>query len=322
MNARPLTLSVCIPTRNRPRELCQLLRCFESQEAAGVEVVISDNSDDDSTRHMLDESNLAIPGLKYIKQKSFVRFGENLLACVSEAGGDYLWLMGDDDLVVPGALSRILGDLSPEQDSYLLANFSAWNDDFSRMLIPSLFRHVIDERTPSGVGALRGIDLGVVTFLGAHIAPNRQDFRALLARHAGSNYPHVMAFAGLKIREIRTISDCLIQQRYQFSRSWDLMALYTVDYPDVFRALNGSGGFKWRFWNWKRSLVRKEVSRGVAGERVRGQRISWRQMAALARVYGTTPEFWLMVMPVLFLPQSILNQVKRQFGYFGKLQKS
>jgi glycosyltransferase involved in cell wall biosynthesis len=313
---RPL-LSICIPTRNRSSEIFQLLKSIEGQQLEGVEVVISDNSDDDATWRAIDEAAIRIPALKYSRQESVVGFGENLLTCVAGSSGGHVWLMGDDDLVAPGAVGRVLHELSLSPECYLLANFSAWNEDFSRRLIPSLFPCLEDEVSLSGLDGLHGINLGVITFLGAHIAPNKQDFRALLAQNIRSNYPHVIAFAEFAAREIRTISDPLIMQRYQTSRRWDLMALYTLDYPEVFRALRRGGKSRLGMWSWKRNLVLKEISRGIAGDRVRDRPLGPKQIAELLLVYGNTPEFWLIALPSLLLPKSVLLFLKKRFGYFG-----
>lgn len=117
-------LSICIPTRNRVnylRELLPLLvREVESanRQIVRVEIVLSDNASTDDTEAYL--KGFAFKGLRIFRNAQNIGADRNFLACVSHAFGEYVWLFGDDDLLIPGCLERILAFLIEEKPNLLI----------------------------------------------------------------------------------------------------------------------------------------------------------------------------------------------------------
>ena len=116
-DARPL-LSICIPTFNRSRFLAELLDSLLPQltapslDRASVELLISDNASPDDTGQLV--STFQARGLPthYVRNSTNIGADANFLQCLSLAEGKYVWLLGDDDLVMPGALAALLSLLS------------------------------------------------------------------------------------------------------------------------------------------------------------------------------------------------------------------
>lgn len=116
------SLSICIPTLGRASQLNELLACIAGQwyalsaEQQGlVELCVSDNCSVDETPAVLERWSPRLPRLKVTRQSARIGFPENLAAALAPADGTFVWLMGDDDLLMPGALAKILGLLaSPE----------------------------------------------------------------------------------------------------------------------------------------------------------------------------------------------------------------
>jgi abequosyltransferase len=110
---RPL-LTIAIPTYNRSKFLEELLAVLKPQMAEDfrVELLISDNASTDDTQLLLGE--LAKSGLifRYIKNKKNLGADKNILQCFEEAQGKYVWIFGDDDIILPGALKKIMRLLS------------------------------------------------------------------------------------------------------------------------------------------------------------------------------------------------------------------
>jgi glycosyltransferase involved in cell wall biosynthesis len=105
-------LSLCIPTFNRVDCLRDLLpRVHAELAAAGregfdVELVISDNASTDGTEAYV--ASVGIPGLRYGRNPTNVGADRNCLICIGCARGRYVWLFGDDELMQPGGLVRLL----------------------------------------------------------------------------------------------------------------------------------------------------------------------------------------------------------------------
>lgn len=106
-----MKLSICIPTYNREN---YLQNCLQSINIASqsldnrlkVEICISDNCSSDETEAVVKNANLALP-VKYCKNKKNLGIPRNFLNVVDMAEGEFAWLIGDDDLLLPDAISRL-----------------------------------------------------------------------------------------------------------------------------------------------------------------------------------------------------------------------
>jgi len=123
-DTRPL-LTIAIPTYNRSAFLRQLLDSLAEQvrNEPRVEVVVSDNASTDDTPSLLEErQRLGLP-LRYLRNAQNVGPDANFLQCFERASGKYVWIIGDDDLLLPGAVDHVLEYLS--RDEYDLAYLSS-----------------------------------------------------------------------------------------------------------------------------------------------------------------------------------------------------
>ena len=105
--SRPV-LTLAIPTYERSASLSRLLHCLVAQAGIDrVEVLISDNGSTDGTRAAAaafsDDLSIRIVGFDRNQG-----FDKNYHNCVVLARTEYVWVMGDDDLLTPGAVARIL----------------------------------------------------------------------------------------------------------------------------------------------------------------------------------------------------------------------
>lgn len=100
-----IRFSIIIPTRDRCDTLEATLRTCLSQEYANTEIIISDNFSSDNTKAFI--SQLNHPNLKYINTNKRISMSENWDFALQFATGDYITILGDDDGLLPGALSKI-----------------------------------------------------------------------------------------------------------------------------------------------------------------------------------------------------------------------
>jgi glycosyltransferase involved in cell wall biosynthesis len=107
-------LSICVPTYNRPDRLRVMLQAILPQVADcsdKVELWISDNASTDDTAQVVEESKRLGP-FRYSRNATNIGLISNLIRCATElAQGEFVWLLGDDDLLCPNALSRIVSAL-------------------------------------------------------------------------------------------------------------------------------------------------------------------------------------------------------------------
>ena len=113
-NKQPL-LSICIPTWNREKILQDSLNRFKEQlteiNADDIELYVSDNASTDSTPNVVRrfiEQGLPIT---YNRNSENVGAARNFIRCIQWSKGKYIWLLGDDDFLQPGALKLIVDTL-------------------------------------------------------------------------------------------------------------------------------------------------------------------------------------------------------------------
>jgi abequosyltransferase len=121
---RPL-LTIAIPTYNRERYLAGLLSMVEPQvlNQSRLELIISDNASTDGTDSVA-RGFAKRTGCRYIRNDANVGADGNILRCFQQAKGKYVWIFGDDDILVPGAVGKVLAHLeSGEYDLVYVSSF-------------------------------------------------------------------------------------------------------------------------------------------------------------------------------------------------------
>lgn len=105
---KPL-VSICIPTYNRAEHLKNCLNSIvlsKNNENLSFQVCVSDNSSEDETENVVRDAQLLID-IKYHKNSRNIGIARNFINVVSMADGDFVWLIGDDDLLLPNALDDL-----------------------------------------------------------------------------------------------------------------------------------------------------------------------------------------------------------------------
>lgn len=103
-------LSVLLPTRHGGDYLEACVRSA-LQPGADVELVVSDNANDDATPAILDRF-AGDPRLVRLRQDELLSVTQNWNATLEASTGDYLLMIGDDDLLRPGYFEALASELS------------------------------------------------------------------------------------------------------------------------------------------------------------------------------------------------------------------
>lgn len=120
MAKKPL-LSVCIPTYNRAKLFDDALRVLVEQvndhNSFDVEFVISDNASTDDTLSVVKRIRQAYPQIQlvYSRHKSTIPRAENYLTATNLAKGEFVYLLSDDDIILPGAIAKIIMEIKNNQ---------------------------------------------------------------------------------------------------------------------------------------------------------------------------------------------------------------
>ncbi len=122
-----MKISICIPTYNRARHLENCLNSIilcGAQSDLKFQVCVSDNCSTDNTEEVVRKAQSSID-VKYKKNTNNIGIARNILNVAAMAEGDFIWLIGDDDLLMPNAIIEIdsLFELHPNVDFFYVNSF-------------------------------------------------------------------------------------------------------------------------------------------------------------------------------------------------------
>ncbi|NOX26531.1 MAG: glycosyltransferase family 2 protein, partial [Deltaproteobacteria bacterium] len=133
MKKRPI-LTIAIPTWNRAAYLRMNLRQLASQcigaMADDIEILISDNCSDDETGQVVASFDKRDFPIRYIRNHKNIGSDCNIAQCFNEASGKYVMVLGDDDLLVDGAVEFFLRLLKEGSYGAITVRAYGYDDDF------------------------------------------------------------------------------------------------------------------------------------------------------------------------------------------------
>jgi glycosyltransferase involved in cell wall biosynthesis len=100
-------LTIAIPTYNRSTTLDLLLQSILNQSSTDVEVLILDNASEDDTKKVVAKYEGQIHRLRYIKHEANIGSDKNFIECFKTASSDYVWIVGDDELLFSGSINCV-----------------------------------------------------------------------------------------------------------------------------------------------------------------------------------------------------------------------
>lgn len=103
------SVTIAIPTYNRPEKLRRALRSIEVQSYKPSDVIISDNATPGSeVDKVVDEFRGSISNIRFIKQEINVGPAENFFYCLRSSSSDYFMWLADDDEISPSCLKELV----------------------------------------------------------------------------------------------------------------------------------------------------------------------------------------------------------------------
>ncbi|OGV76376.1 MAG: hypothetical protein A3I83_05555 [Methylotenera sp. RIFCSPLOWO2_02_FULL_45_14] len=128
-----IMLSIAIPTFNRAEwlRLC-LSRLVPQLEGLNeqVEVKIYDNASPDNTGEVAKSFLIENLPLTYIRNSENIGSDRNIAQCFNLAKGRYVLILGDDDVLLDGALQKIMSLLSSGEYGAVFVSAYGYNNNF------------------------------------------------------------------------------------------------------------------------------------------------------------------------------------------------
>lgn len=139
-------LSICIPTYNFGKFIGQTLDSIIPNLTERVEVVILDGGSTDNTANVVAQRQQNFPQIKYHRQEFRGGIDRDIAKVVSLSQGDYCWLFSADDIMILGAVNKVLNSIRSNCDIYLCEHI--WCDYEMHPIVEyQIFNHITDPET-------------------------------------------------------------------------------------------------------------------------------------------------------------------------------
>lgn len=116
-------VAVCVPVYNGAAHLADCLRSVAAQQAAGLEIIVGDDSSSDRSLDVAESVRDEFPAhrWKIVRHPNRMGMARNWNACVEVASGPLIKVMGQDDILYPGCLAEQAEALSASDEIALCA---------------------------------------------------------------------------------------------------------------------------------------------------------------------------------------------------------
>lgn len=191
MNTPEVQLSLCIATRNRGTLIGETLDSILSQSEPNIEIVILDGASKDNTPEVVASYTAKYSNIRYLREDTASGVDIDFDKAVMAARGRYCWLLGDDDLLQPGAIRQVLEACAQGHD-LVIVNAEVRSADLTELLTPKRLEFENDLIYPPEKSDRLLKDTGShLTFIGAVIIRRALWLARDRQRYYGTEFVHV-----------------------------------------------------------------------------------------------------------------------------------
>ena len=299
-------LSVGIPTFNGEQFLEAVVESIVSQEK-NVEIVISDNASTDSTWDIICKLEKKHPQIiRPHKNQKNMGFDANVDQVVKMAVGKFVWVLSDDDSLLPGSLDKVLSVISKHPKLSLIF---VDHQNSLKMKHPDtlcrdgndFFRRI---RFKNGL-----ISSNIVNRERWGEVPINSFFGCQWIQFVYSIY--VMSPFFPMPQEAYIISETLLQRHTQTRWGENGGFIYTgLKAVRVFEEIPKLGYDK----DIKKiaiSIIRGGYYKNIPRAKLAGLKVTSALLSEMYALYKYEPGFWLMDLPLLFIPRFLYKQAHK-----------
>ncbi len=208
-------LSICISTYKREKFIAETLESIIPQLTEEVELIIVDGASPDNTPAIVKEYITAKHNIRYFRERENSGIDGDYDKSVSYANGLFCWLMTDDDLIEPNAVSKILASIDESVDLIVL-NAVVKNINLTKVLIPNLCKVPADKSYDESTNELFFKDTALaLSFIGCVVIRREVWLSRDREKYYGTLFIHVgVIFQATPIANTKVIAAPLISIRY------------------------------------------------------------------------------------------------------------
>lgn len=131
-------LTIAIPTYNRAdyldlclRRVAEELDALSEERRHLVRVYVSDNASTDVTGQVISKYQLMNAGeFEYVRNQENIGADRNIVQCYTSAKTPYVWVLGDDDVILPDGLHLVLNVLEKKEIDILYVNGYSYSENY------------------------------------------------------------------------------------------------------------------------------------------------------------------------------------------------
>ena len=309
-------LSLCFPTYNRAALLDLALRAVLDQitpEAAEqVEIVVLDNASPDDTPAVVAQAKELFPqfNIRALRHSENIGPDANFYEAVKEAQGQFVYLLSDDDILLPGAVTRMLTliEENPTFDAFCL-NIRPFVSDLSEdkptlLDIPQDIILRSRDEALMVIGPLVGF-MSAMVFNKSRIAAN--DYTSKI----GTNFLQSYFFLDVLVggNGFVVTAKPFLAQRIENAVDISYFRVFITSLHTVLTYAESIG--------YSRKVIRRIEHKNLIGARHFVSRVKiygreadqWSSrrdaISRLYHVYGLSPYLWFVVVPLMFFPRAL-----------------
>ena len=327
-NSTNVLLTIAIPTYNRAAylDLClgQVFKQVKQYESL-VEIIISDNCSTDNTAEIV--QGYARNGFKfrYVRNDENVGADRNFAQCFALASGKYVLIFGDDDILLDGAIDRILAVLKAGEYGLVYLNSYGFISDYH-----------LEMPRKRKTGTVVYIDRARfiekinywITFASGNIVNKSlldTDFNP--DEFVGTNLVQLnwVLSAIFAAKENAVIEDYLVAYKSANTGGYQLCQVFGVNINRIFDVFVANGISRKYFDIINRKLVQTFFPNLIVMQRKQSGGFTFEAedyFKTLRQVFGRYGSFWIFTAPVIKLPLRLASVWSKLCGKLFKFVQS
>lgn len=206
-------LGICIPAYKRPDQLLASVQSIiRSTGELAIPVFISDDSTDDTNITTVERLRALYPHIIHSRNEKNLGIDRNILKSVDICSCRYAWLLGEDDRLLPGAVSYVLGVIKHEDPPYLYVNYKSVDASMKIILKDRSLPLMQDDKMDASEYLAR--DAWSMGFIGSCVVRTEDWSNVRPDRYIGTYFAHVgRIMEYLKGKSLFRIAEPLVLNR-------------------------------------------------------------------------------------------------------------
>jgi glycosyltransferase involved in cell wall biosynthesis len=302
-----LVLTIAIPTWNRcdflKLTLRQLHRELESVDQSLIEILISDNASEDRTAAVVAEAQASGLPVRAIRNADNIGSDANIAQCFNLARGDYVLILGDDDLLVDGCLAWLMSHLEARRHGVVSIRAYGFENDF-RAEFPGEGGETTTFTDPSAflVAANSRMTLISSNVLHKAIAPDLD-----ANRYCGGNLVqvHLVLDIALRAQSNLFVNAYKIACKRNNSGGYDFSRVFVEEFGRIIDSYRSQGLSAHAIRAIDTKMMLGYLPFYLLRERLASSATPDQQLVRLKTRFGDRLLFWLWLYPIVALPRRL-----------------